>query len=280
MGRGQGQSAPRKLPRPLVDGSYVSLVSRVFILRLMSFSVAVGRWQKNKDLSWYAKNDDSKEATDAAAARMEEIRRIKEAEQDALSQALGYPVEPRLRDSQVAQPKEVEKALRETAEGDEEGGKGIGFGAYAGAGDKAGDNEEMMVGYAGDLGGLEGGNIKKSSEDTEVLVVIDERVAEDGAGVWTGVEGTGALVAIEEKVTEGAAGAQREMEGIDDTLISTKITETADIDQDLTRRADVDLTALEQGATNGMGLMQDIDIVRGASRLVPDLIDNEERPLL
>ena len=165
MGRGQGQSAPRKLPRPLVDGSYVSLVSRVFILRLMSFSVAVGRWQKNKDLSWYAKNDDSKEATDAAAARMEEIRRIKEAEQDALSQALGYPVEPRLRDSQVAQPKEVEKALRETAEGDEEGGKGIGFGAYAGAGDKAGDNEEMMVGYAGDLGGLEGGNVKKKRKD-------------------------------------------------------------------------------------------------------------------
>ncbi|KAL8945498.1 MAG: hypothetical protein Q9222_007950, partial [Ikaeria aurantiellina] len=88
-----------------------------------SLMAPVGRWQKNKDLSWYAKGDT---ATDAATARAEEIRRIKEAEQDALSEALGFPVQPRLRDSQLAGQKEVEKALKETAEGDEdeEGGKG------------------------------------------------------------------------------------------------------------------------------------------------------------
>ncbi|KAL8811708.1 MAG: hypothetical protein Q9223_007476, partial [Gallowayella weberi] len=54
-----------------------------------SLMAPVGRWQRNKDLSWYAKGDESKAATDAANARAEEIRRIKEAEQDALSEALG-----------------------------------------------------------------------------------------------------------------------------------------------------------------------------------------------
>ena len=59
---------------------------------------AVGRWQKNKDLSWYAKGDDSQEAQEAAQARADEIKRIKEAEQQALSAALGFPVEPRMAD--------------------------------------------------------------------------------------------------------------------------------------------------------------------------------------
>ncbi|KAI4244691.1 MAG: hypothetical protein L6R40_002895 [Gallowayella cf. fulva] len=97
-----------------------------------SLMAPVGRWQRNKDLSWYAKGDKSQAATDAATARAEEIRRIKEAEQDALSEALGYPVQPRLRDNQLAGQKEVEKALKETAEGDEEGRKGVGFGHYLG----------------------------------------------------------------------------------------------------------------------------------------------------
>ncbi|KAL8682865.1 MAG: hypothetical protein Q9186_001111 [Xanthomendoza sp. 1 TL-2023] len=111
-----------------------------------SLMAPVGRWQRNKDLSWYAKGDDSKAATDAANARADEIRRIKEAEQDALSEALGYPVQPRLRDNQLAGQKEVEKALKETAEGDEEGGKGVGFGNYLGAeGVKHEDGSEAIV---------------------------------------------------------------------------------------------------------------------------------------
>lgn len=123
-------------------------------------NVAVGRWQKNKDLSWYAKGDDSQKAVDAANARADEIRRIKEAEQDALSEALGFKVEPRLREHQLAGPKEVEKAIKEAAEGDEEdGGKGLGFGGFAGAtaggGEEAGDR---MMGYLiGEQGGLDGG---------------------------------------------------------------------------------------------------------------------------
>ncbi|KAL8995552.1 MAG: hypothetical protein Q9169_004725 [Polycauliona sp. 2 TL-2023] len=132
-----------------------------------SLMAPVGRWQKNKDLSWYAKGDDSQAATDAAKARAEEIRRIKEAEQDALSEALGYPIQPRLRDSQLAGQKEIEKALKETTEGDEEGGKGVGFGSYLGGreGLKQEEGEEVMKGYGGDLGGLKGGHIKAEKRE-------------------------------------------------------------------------------------------------------------------
>lgn len=127
---------------------------------------AVGRWQKNKDLSWYAKGDDSQAATDAANSRAEEIRRIKEAEQDALSEALGFPVQPRLRDSQLAGQKEVEKALKETTEGDDEGGKGVGFGNYLGTEtSKQGNDEEVMKGYGGDSGGLKGGHSKAEKRE-------------------------------------------------------------------------------------------------------------------
>ena len=62
-----------------------------------SLMAPVGRWQKGKDLSWYAKADGSGAPTDetdeerAARERREEIKRIKEAEEDALAKALGLP---------------------------------------------------------------------------------------------------------------------------------------------------------------------------------------------
>ncbi|MCJ1293869.1 hypothetical protein MMC34_005426 [Xylographa carneopallida] len=62
-----------------------------------SLMAPVGRWQKNKDLGWYTKGDGSAEAVEAAAKeRREEIARIKEAEADALREALGYKVEKRV----------------------------------------------------------------------------------------------------------------------------------------------------------------------------------------
>ena len=98
------------------------------------FSIAVGRWQKNRDLNWYAKGDKSAAAVSAAEARKEEIRRIKEAEESALSEALGYG--PTIRSNANETPigqREVERAIKETAEGDEEeGAKGVGFGSYVG----------------------------------------------------------------------------------------------------------------------------------------------------
>jgi len=45
-----------------------------------------GRWQNNRDVTWY--NKDKKE--DEAEAKRAEIRKVKEAEEDALSVALGF----------------------------------------------------------------------------------------------------------------------------------------------------------------------------------------------
>ncbi|MCJ1405526.1 hypothetical protein MMC11_008754, partial [Xylographa trunciseda] len=97
--------------------------------------LAVGRWQKNKDLGWYAKGDDSQAALDAAAARKEEIRKIKEAEQDALREALGFVVEKRgvgmgmgtgtgANAVVVAEGGEGGLGMNERIGGEEEGGEG------------------------------------------------------------------------------------------------------------------------------------------------------------
>ena len=70
----------------------------------------VGRWQKGKDLSWYAKADDKdvKNGETAeekkARERKEEIRRIKEAEEDALARALGRPVPTEMRAGAMQSP--------------------------------------------------------------------------------------------------------------------------------------------------------------------------------
>ncbi|KAF7330370.1 Multiple myeloma tumor-associated protein 2 [Mycena venus] len=55
-----------------------------------SINAPTGRWQKNKDVHWY--NRDVKQ-TDAE--REEEIRKIKEAEADALAVALGFEPAPK-----------------------------------------------------------------------------------------------------------------------------------------------------------------------------------------
>ncbi|KAF3064796.1 Multiple myeloma tumor-associated protein 2 [Daldinia childiae] len=66
-----------------------------------SLKAPVGRWAKGKDLTWYAKADATEasstetEQERAARERKEELKRIKEAEEDALARALGLPVAPR-----------------------------------------------------------------------------------------------------------------------------------------------------------------------------------------
>ncbi|KAF2836977.1 hypothetical protein M501DRAFT_913607, partial [Patellaria atrata CBS 101060] len=84
-----------------------------------SLMAPVGRWQKNRDLSWYAKSGDNS-AQSEADKRKEEIRRIKEAEEDAMAAALGLPVPVRNNPNlaplgQRASEADVKRALAETA---------------------------------------------------------------------------------------------------------------------------------------------------------------------
>ncbi|KAI9808745.1 MAG: hypothetical protein M1825_003897 [Sarcosagium campestre] len=128
-----------------------------------SLMAPVGRWQNNKDLSWYASGDRKPGASEspsaeeradaAAAARRAEIQAVKEAEQDAMAAALGFAVEPRrattgfLADP-AARDVELKRAVAEVDAGvpDEldpagmtgaAGGRGVGFGGFGGS--KAGD---------------------------------------------------------------------------------------------------------------------------------------------
>ncbi|KAL8868064.1 MAG: hypothetical protein Q9174_005242, partial [Haloplaca sp. 1 TL-2023] len=135
--------------------------------------------------------------------------RIKEAEQDALSEALGFPVQPRIRDSQLAGQKEVDKAIKDTAEGDEEGGKGVGFGNYVGANGQQGDAGEIMRGHGGDVGGLE------SDTKDDAAEALDEGISPVGAveaETGTTIEGAdirSGIVDQEEKIlTVGTAIAR------------------------------------------------------------------------
>ncbi|OKL63105.1 hypothetical protein UA08_01396 [Talaromyces atroroseus] len=98
-----------------------------------SLMAPVGRWQQGRDLNWYAKN---KDGDSQQHERNEELRRIKEAEQDAMARALGLPVAPRSSNANMTPlgGNEVRKAIQESTDADDkdEAGRGIGFGSYGG----------------------------------------------------------------------------------------------------------------------------------------------------
>lgn len=117
-----------------------------------SLMAPVGRWQKGKVLDWYAKGDTEKiegetDTERAARERKEEIRRVKEAEQDALARALGFEVAPRNPNMEaLGDKRDVDRALKEAIEGsDGQGAKGVGFGSLGAAGPKPqfGDDERI-----------------------------------------------------------------------------------------------------------------------------------------
>src|SRR5271154_249809 len=95
-----------------------------------SLRAPVGRWQKGKDLTWYAKATPTNAADEKARQkedRLAEIRKIKEAEEEALAEALGFKVERKVKNEGVSQ-EELASALK-----DEEvvgGGEGLGYGRY------------------------------------------------------------------------------------------------------------------------------------------------------
>ncbi|KAJ3246812.1 hypothetical protein HDU78_006119 [Chytriomyces hyalinus] len=96
-----------------------------------SINAPVGRWQKGKDLGWYAKNKDGE--TVDSHVKHDEIADIKQKEADAMAEALGLKAK-KVTKSTVS-PAEIQRMLKLDAaaneefnpeEGDKKGGLGFG----------------------------------------------------------------------------------------------------------------------------------------------------------
>jgi hypothetical protein len=86
-----------------------------------------GRWQKNKDIHWYQRDQTDDDPDIAAKKKRDEIRKLREAEEDALSVALGFAPANRDQDGEgtgansVAVPKpELTDAEKEERRADKE----------------------------------------------------------------------------------------------------------------------------------------------------------------
>lgn len=100
-----------------------------------SLMAPVGRWAKGRDLNWYAKGDEKDgdvedPAEKAARERREEIKRVKEAEEDALARALGLPVPERNNANlePVSDKRHADKITTDPSSVGTDTAKGLGYG--------------------------------------------------------------------------------------------------------------------------------------------------------
>ncbi|KAI9022574.1 kinase phosphorylation protein-domain-containing protein [Hyaloraphidium curvatum] len=101
-----------------------------------SLLAPVGRWQKNRDLTWYAKDGAAAGGKTAAELEAEELERIKLQEAELLAEALGYKGPKKHLAPPSVSTAELKHAIKKEQEGNEEtaspltaeDAKGLGFG--------------------------------------------------------------------------------------------------------------------------------------------------------
>ena len=112
-----------------------------------SLMAPVGRWQQGKDLTWYSKDNKPEAADEERARRVEELRKIKEAEEDAMARALGQPV--KIRNREPEQEVSQEEVKRAVGDHDRVEGKGVAFGKTGDFGERRGGEWEKVEGQSG-----------------------------------------------------------------------------------------------------------------------------------